>query len=167
MKAIACVDRFLGIGYKGQLLFHLKEDLKRFKELTTHKTLVMGYNTYRSLPNGALSQRTNVVLTKHHRVKDPRVITVKSEKELNEYLSSRNIPTDDVWLIGGEQLYKQFLQKCDELYLTIVDDVKKADSYFPDLVGWKVTSSYEFEERNTRFTMQTLRQQKVTASGGN
>ena len=164
MKAIACVDRFLGIGYKGQLLFHLKEDLRRFKEVTTHKTVVMGYNTYRSLPNGALPQRTNIVLTRSHKVKDPRVITVKSEKELNDYLASRNISTDDVWLIGGEQLYKQFLPKCDELYLTIVDDVKKADSFFPDLNGWKVTNSYEFEEGNTRFTMQTLKQQEIAAS---
>lgn len=164
MKAIACVDRFLGLGYKGQLLFRLKEDLKRFKDVTTGKTVVMGYNTYRSLPNEILPMRTNIVLTKHHRVKDPRIITVKSEKELHDYLNSRNIHQDDVWLIGGEQLYKQFLGQCDELYLTIVDDVKKADSYFPDLNGWKVTSSYEFEEGNTRFTMQTLRQQKVTAS---
>ena len=164
MKAIACVDRFLGLGYKGQLLFHLKEDLRRFKDVTTGKTVVMGYNTYRSLPNGILPMRTNIVLTKHHRIKDPRIITVKSEKELRDYLDSRNIHQDDIWLIGGEQLYKQFLGQCDELYLTIVDDVKKADSYFPDLNGWKVTSSYEFEEGTTRFTMQTLRQEKTAAS---
>lgn len=164
MKAIACVDRFLGLGYKGQLLFHLKEDLKRFKEVTTGQTLVMGYNTFQSLPNGPLPFRTNIVLSKHHEIKDHRVVTVKSESELNNYLASKNIPTDSVWIIGGEQIYKQFLGKCEELYLTIVDDVKKADSFFPDdLTGWKVVSSYDFEEQNTHFTMQVLRQSTTPA----
>ena len=76
MRYIACIDKQGGLGYKGGLLFCIKKDLKRFKVLTTCGVVVMGYNTYKSLPNGALPNRLNIVMSKNHNVEGGNVAVV-------------------------------------------------------------------------------------------
>lgn len=161
MKAIACVDRFLGLGYKGNLLFNLHEDMVRFKELTTGNTVVMGYNTYKSLPHGALPNRRNIVLSQNHQIFDKNVVVLRSKKSLMKYLEKENIDTNTVWVIGGSVIYKELIDECDEIFLTVVDDIRKADTFFVDISDWKAILTEDCKECEIRYQMQVLRRRNI------
>lgn len=132
MKAIVVVDSNWGIAKNGKLLFHIKKDLKRFKEITEGRVVVMGRKTFESLPGKKpLSNRTNIIVTRNKNYKVDGGIVVNSiqelKKELNKYFS------EDVYLIGGAELYKELLNECSDVVVTYVHKDYKADKFFHNL----------------------------------
>lgn len=144
MNVIVSADKNWGIGSNNQLLVRIPDDMRRFRELTIGKVTVMGRKTRESLPNGILDGRVNMILThdKHYKVKG--AVTVNSLEELDRRL--QQYPTDDIFLIGGEQIYRQLLDKCSRAYVTKIDFAYSADTYFPDLdrqPEWRLTEQSE------------------------
>lgn len=126
IKIIAAIGPNNELGLNNDLIWHLKEDLKFFREETTGHKIVMGYNTFLSLPN-LLSKRTHIVLT-HHEIADERVQVFTDFAELLAYLKTLE---ETVYVIGGASIYQLFLDVADELILTEIADESKADVYFP------------------------------------
>lgn len=128
LTIIAAVDRRLAIGYQNKLLFWLPNDLKRFKALTTGNTIIMGRNTFESLPKGALPNRRNVVLSTRPGLALPGAEVFPS---LEEALKSCR-PDEQVYIIGGSSVYRQAYPLADALCLTEIDaEATQADAYFP------------------------------------
>lgn len=130
---VAAVAKNGAIGFENKLIYWLPNDLKRFKALTTGHTIVMGRNTYDSLPKGALPNRRNVVLS--------RTITelpgCDVYPSLQEALDSCQ-PDEEVYIIGGARVYAEAMPLADRLCLTLVDDEPRdADAFFPDFSQWK------------------------------
>lgn len=124
---IAAVGKNLELGYNNDLIWHLKEDLKFFKEQTMGHKIVMGYNTFTSLPN-VLPGREHIVLT-HQEIANEKVKVYHDFNELLKYLNSLN---EDIYIIGGASLYKLFIDIADNLLLTEIDATyEQADTYFP------------------------------------
>ena len=131
---IAAVAKNRAIGYKNKLIYWLPNDLKRFKQLTTGHTIIMGSNTFRSLPKGALPNRRNVVLSRRSKDFPGCDVYPSLEKALQ---SCR--PDEDIYIIGGASVYEQAVKVADRLCLTEVDDVpQEADTFFPDYSEWRV-----------------------------
>ena len=141
MKAIVAADRNWGIGYQNRLLVSIPSDMKFFRQTTTGHVVVMGRKTLESFPNGLpLKNRTNIVLTanKDYAVKD--AIIVHSEKELLEEL--KKYDTDEIYVIGGESVYRMMLPYLDTIYVTKIDHAFQADTFFPnldELEDWEMT----------------------------
>lgn len=132
MKAILSADKNWGIGYQNKLLARIPSDMKFFREKTTGKVVVMGRKTLESFPNGLpLKNRINIVLTgnANYQVKD--AIIVHTQEELLKELEKYN--DDDIFIIGGESVYRMMLPYCDTVYVTKFDRVYQADTFFPDL----------------------------------
>ncbi len=131
MKAIVVVDRNWGIGCQGKLLAHLPEDLKYFKQKTLGKVVVMGRETLESFPSQKpLSGRTNIVLSGNecYEADCPVCHSMDNAMDvLDEYSE------DDIFVIGGGQIYSLFLPYCSEVFVTKIDEVYPADRYFENL----------------------------------
>lgn len=126
MKLIVAIDRKGAIGRGGDLLYRIGADLKRFKAITSGHTVVMGRKTYESLPNGALPNRRNLVIT---RQQDYKAEGIETFGNLEAALAAA---TGDVFVIGGAQIYREALPLADTLLLTIVDaETADADTFFP------------------------------------
>ena len=126
---IASADLDWGIGKDGNLLYHIPDDMRFFKEMTVGKTVVMGRSTLESLPNGkGLPDRRNIVLSKGGTVNAEGVEVCSSVDEVLEKTKD-----DDVMIIGGESVYREFLPYCDTAYVTRVFSKSDADRHFPDL----------------------------------
>ena len=164
MKLILAADENWAIGNKGKLLCHISGDLKYFKEKTQGKTVVMGRRTLESLPGGRpLPNRENIVLTTQEDYAAPEgVVVLHSEEELDGLLSQRN--TDQVIIMGGGKVYRDFLDKCDTCYITKIYGRFPADTWFVELdqcpefeVVWKSDLqeeygiSYQFYEYRRKF----------------
>ncbi|MBQ3632110.1 MAG: dihydrofolate reductase [Prevotella sp.] len=133
---IAAVARNRAIGFENKLIYWLPNDLKRFKQLTTGHTILMGRRTFESLPKGALPNRRNCVLT--HTVTE--LPGAECFPHWDAFLSSCT-PSEEIFIIGGESLYRGLLDKADRLLLTEVDDTPaEADAYFPDYSDWQEVS---------------------------
>ena len=145
MNLIAAVDENWAIGNKNQLLVSIPADMKFFRETTVNKVVVMGRKTLESFPNGLpLKNRTNIVLTrdKNYEVKD--AIVLHSLEELREEL--KKYPSEDIYVIGGETIYRQLLDDCDVAHITKIEFAYDADAYFPnldELPEWKITADSE------------------------
>ena len=145
MNLIVAVDKNWGIGFRNKLLVSIPEDMKFFRSHTNGKVIVMGRKTLESFPNGLpLKNRTNIVLTKNpdYQVKGAVIChsVEESLKELKKY------PTEDIYVIGGDSVYKQFLPYCNVAHITRVDHAYEADTYFPDiekLPEWRLTGESE------------------------
>ena len=134
ISIIAAVARNRAIGFQNKLIYWLPNDLKRFKQLTTGHTIIMGRNTYLSLPQGALPNRRNVVLSTT--VKDIPGCDVYPTLEA-ALQSCRS--DEDVYIIGGASVYQQALPLADRLCLTEIDDTpEQADTFFPDYSQWRI-----------------------------
>ena len=149
MTAIVCVSKNWGIGKNNDLLFHIGSDLKRFRSLTLGQNIIMGRKTLESFPNGnPLPKRNNIVLST---TMEPRkgVTVVRSLDEAMEYM------TEDSYLCGGEQIYRQLLPYCSRALVTVVDEEVECEHFFPNLdemPEWKIESiSEEMEEDGHRF----------------
>lgn len=145
MNLIAAVDKNWAIGCKNKLLVSIPADMKFFRETTIGKVVVMGRKTLESFPNGMpLKKRTNIVLTHDKTYKVPDAILVHSMEELHEEL--KKYPSEDIYVIGGETIYKQLLDECDVAHITKIDYEFEADAYFPnldELPDWKITQDSE------------------------
>lgn len=131
MKTIVAVDEKWGIGKNNDLLFHLPEEMRYFREKTTGKIVVMGSNTLKSFPGGKpLKNRTNVVLWPDGDTRDDCIV-VKSLKELFKTLS--RFDANDVFIIGGAMFYKTMLPYCDTAYITKVRADGQAQVFFENL----------------------------------
>lgn len=145
MNLIAAVDNNWAIGCKNRLLVSIPEDHKFFRQETTGKVVVLGRKTLETFPQGMpLKNRTNIILSTNpdYRVKDAVVVHSKEEllRELEQYRS------EDVYIIGGESVYRMMLPYCDVAHVTKIDHVYEADAYFPDLdqdEAWEITADSE------------------------
>lgn len=145
MKAIAAVDSNWAIGNKNRLLTSIPADMKFFREKTNGHVVVMGRKTLESFPNGLpLKNRTNIVLTgnKNYQVKDAIIVHTKEEllEELHKY------DPEDIYIIGGESIYRMMIPYCDTAYITKIEHAYEADTYFPNLDEmdeWKMTRESE------------------------
>ena len=134
IAVIAAVAKNRAIGYKNKLIYWLPNDLKRFKQLTTGHTIIMGSNTFRSLPKGALPNRRNVVLSRRSKDFPGCDVYPSLEKALKSCQ-----PDEDIYIIGGASVYEQAVKVADRLCLTEIDDVpQEADTFFPDYSDWRV-----------------------------
>lgn len=145
VNLIAAMSKNRCIGKDNKLIYHIKEDLKRFKELTTNNVIVMGSNTFKSLPKGALPNRINIVVTNNEELKntykaDNLVFVSSIEEALEEY--QRNFINDKkLFIIGGGLVYRYVIDNnmVDKLYLTIIDEEADGDTFFPKLGNeWKI-----------------------------
>ena len=132
MNVIVAVDKNWGIGKDNKLLASIPSDMKFFREETMNKVVVMGRKTLESFPNGLpLKRRTNIVLTKDRNYKVKDAILVHSVEELMEEL--KKYDSEDIYVIGGDSIYRQLLPYCDVAHVTKIDYAYEADSYFPNL----------------------------------
>ena len=119
--------------------------MEEIRETTTGKVVVMGRKTLESFPNGQpLKKRVNIVLTHDKNFKAGDAIIVHSMEELREEL--KKYPSEDIYVIGGETIYKQLLDDCDVAHITKIDYAFEADAYFPNLdemPEWKITQDSE------------------------
>jgi len=130
VNIIACVDENNAIGFENELLFKIPEDLKRFRELTFGQPVVMGRNTWDSIPSKfrPLPFRKNIVVTSRHPDLFPKNVTVISDPD--DVLKHCD---DTVWIIGGQQLYRHFIPYASAIFLTKVEkSAAKADAFFPE-----------------------------------
>ncbi|HKK96176.1 MAG TPA: dihydrofolate reductase [Anaerovoracaceae bacterium] len=150
MNLIVAVDQNWGIGKNGQLLTKISGDMKFFKETTMGKVVVMGRRTFESIPSKkALPGRTNIILTKNKKYNAPGCQIVTSKEELCDVVLSYN--KEDVFLIGGENIYKDCLEYCDTLYITKIYDTFEADRHMVNIDssdGFNITWESEIMEEN-------------------
>jgi len=135
INIIAAVSRNGVIGKNGKIPWNLPVDLNRFKNLTLNKDIIMGMNTWYSLPKKPLSNRHNIVMT----TSDIKLNNVSIARNKKQALDSVN--GEEVFIIGGESIYRQFMTESDKLYLTIVEKYyEQGDSYFPniDFLQWGI-----------------------------
>ena len=132
MNLIVAVDKNWAIGKENKLLVSIPQDMKFFRETTMGKVVVMGRKTLESFPGGQpLKKRTNIVITrdKNYSVKD--AIVVHSVEEALEEL--KNYSSEDIYVIGGDSIYRQMLPYCDIAHVTKINHAYEADTYFPNL----------------------------------
>lgn len=139
---IAAIAENNAIGFGNRLIYWLPNDLKRFKALTTGHTIIMGSNTFRSLPKGALPNRRNIVLSR----KQSEFPGAETFHSLEDALANCN-NEEIVYIIGGETLYRASMPMADILCLTEVKDTpEKADAFFPEFnkKEWEIIEKEEF-----------------------
>lgn len=148
MKAIVAVNRNWGIGYKNKLLYRIPEDMKFFRSMTTDKVIVVGRKTLMTFPGAKpLKNRTNIVLTRDNDFEAEGAVVCRSIQELMTELKKYN--TDDVFVVGGAEIYGLLLPYCSTVYITKIDDDRPADKFFADLdklYEWKMTDCSETHE---------------------
>lgn len=143
IRLIACIDNNNGLGLNNKLLYNIKDDMQHFKNLTTGQVVVMGRKTFDSLPNGPLKDRENFVISR----------TMKPIKGVHLYRSVEDfliggqrhqaIKGKRIYVIGGGQIYEQFIKHANHIDLTVVNDSKPADSFFPEIDPdlWEISIS--------------------------
>lgn len=174
LSIIACISKVhRAIGYKNRLLYAIPSDMTRFRMLTTGHTIIMGRKTFESLPNGALPNRRNIVISKTRE----QITGCEVYSSLEEALAARKESvgnkeeagnkktvgskeaSDECFIIGGASIYEQALPFADKLYLTIVEkEPAHADTFFPEInpAEWEVTEKEMRNENGLPFTFLTL-----------
>lgn len=147
MNVIVAVDNNWAIGYNNKLLVSIPNDHKMFRNTTINKVVVLGRKTLETFPQGQpLGNRTNIILSKNKDYKVNGALVVNSIDELLVELKKYN--TEDVYIIGGDSIYKQMLPYCDTAIVTKINHEYQADAYFPNLDQddkWEI--AYESEEQ--------------------
>ena len=166
LSIIACISQTnRAIGYQNRLLYHIKSDLTRFRELTTGHTIIMGRKTSESLPNGALPHRRNIVVS--NSMKEMEGCEVYPN--LEAALKAAEGEFGETFIIGGESIYRQSLPAARKLYLTVVDDTKinnnaaandapqQADAFFPEInpEEWELIEKEMRNENGLSFSFLT------------
>lgn len=147
ISIIVAIAENFAIGLHNQLLFHLPEDLKRFKRITTGKALIMGKKTFYSLPKAPLPNRRNIVVTDVPGETFPGCESAFSIDEAIGMVKNEQ----EAFIIGGGMIYRQFYPVAGKLYLTLVHKEMEADTFFPviDYSEWKETAREDlFDEKN-------------------
>lgn len=174
LSIIACISKVhRAIGYKNRLLYAIPSDMTRFRMLTTGHTIIMGRKTFESLPNGALPNRRNIVISKTRELitgcevytsLEEALAARKEEAGNKEAAASKEAvgskeASDECFIIGGASIYEQALPFADKLYLTIVEkEPAHADTFFPEInpAEWEVTEKEMRNENGLPFTFLTL-----------
>lgn len=141
INIIAAVARNRAIGYNGDMVYFIKEDLRRFRQLTTGHTVIMGRRTFHSLPKGALPNRRNIVLS-HTETNFPGCNVYTSLSEALKHIADN----EEAFIIGGASLYKEGLAVANRLYLTEIDAIPPhADVFFPEYDDgtWQIETKEE------------------------
>lgn len=154
MNLIVAVTQDWGIGCENQLLIPISEDLKRFRSLTIGRVVVMGHNTFKSLPNGRpLKRRTNIVLSKDRSLAIPGVMVKHSVEDF--LATAATFESDDIFVIGGQAIYTALLPYCKKAYITKIHATPKADTFFPNMdmmEDWRLAETSEvFESEGVPF----------------
>lgn len=138
LSIIVAIAEDNGIGNKNELLTHISEDLKRFKKITAGHTVVMGRNTWFSLPKRPLPKRQNIVITNNANETFEGATTVYSIDEAIEKCPEN----EESFIMGGAMVYQQFFEKADKLYITQIKKTFEADTFFPSISSdtWKIES---------------------------
>ena len=146
ISIIAAVAKNRAIGFQNKLIYWLPNDLKRFKALTTGHTIIMGRNTFLSLPKGALPNRRNIVLSRSTKAFPGCDVYPSLEDALAQCRQD-----EDIYIIGGGSVYQQALPLADRLCLTEIDDTPaEADTFFPSYDDWQEVNreSHDTDERH-------------------
>ena len=166
LSIIACISQTnRAIGYQNRLLYHIKSDLTRFRELTTGHTIIMGRKTYESLPNGALPHRRNIVVSRSMK----KLKGCEVYPNLEAALKAAEGEFGETFIIGGESIYRQSLPAARKLYLTVVDDTEinnnaaandapqQADAFFPEInpEEWELIEKEMRNENGLSFSFLT------------
>ncbi len=152
MIAIAAAERNWGIGYRGQLLVHIREDLKNFSRLTKNRIVICGRKTIETFPGGKpLKDRINIIMTRNPSFHMEQAVTAHSTEELFQLLRSEypSFSEDEVFVIGGAEIYRQLIPFCSRAILTRIDHEFPSDAWFPDLEkepGWILANEGEKQE---------------------
>lgn len=145
MNLIAAADKNWAIGRKGKLLVTIPADQALFRQETLGKVIVMGRKTLATLPGGQpLNGRVNVVLSRNPETKVRGARVFHDMKSVLAFLS--DYPSGDIYIIGGAEIYREFLPYCDTAHITRIDYAYDADAYFPDLDSdpdWEITADSE------------------------
>ena len=130
LSIIVAKSRNNAIGKDNKLLWHIKDDLKRFKQLTTSHTIIMGRKTFESLGR-VLPNRLHIVLTRdeNYKIDDKNVKIIHDISEIEELINDDK----EHFVIGGAQIYNLLISKCKKLYITEIDKDFTGDSYFPKI----------------------------------
>lgn len=153
MNLIAAVDKNWAIGMDNKLLVRIPDDMKRFRQMTIEKVVVMGRKTLESFPGGRpLKGRINIVLSKDRNYQPKDVIVVHSLEELSVEL--KKYKSEDIFVIGGESIYRQLLDQCDTAYITKIDYAYQADAWFPNLDEEDAWQVEEESEEQTYFDLE-------------
>ncbi len=146
ISIIVAVSEDLGIGKNNELLWHLPEDLKRFKKITYGKTVIMGKRTWESLPKKPLPGRKNIVITDIPYDDFYGAVTAYSVDDALKKCEDE----EEIFIIGGGSIYSQFMPVADRLYITHVHKKSPADTWFPkiDQSEWKVIKKEEHKGDN-------------------
>lgn len=143
MNLIVAVDEKWAIGNKNELLVRIPADMKMFREETTGKVVVLGRKTLETFPGKVpLANRTNIILSRDKTYKVKDALVVHSIEELLETL--KTYKKEDIYIIGGESIYRQMLPYCDLAHVTKIDRTYEADCYIPNLEEdetWEITAS--------------------------
>ncbi|MBR6158959.1 MAG: dihydrofolate reductase [Lachnospiraceae bacterium] len=164
MKCIAAVDANWAIGFKGRLLVSIPNDQKMFRNETTGKIIVLGRKTLETFPNGLpLKMRTNIILSRDESYKVKDAFVVHNDDELFALLEDYD--TDDIYIIGGESVYKRYYRYCDTAIITKIDQKYESDAFFPNLdddEDWSMTAeSEEFTYFNVEYTFREYHNSNV------
>ncbi|MDD6572948.1 MAG: dihydrofolate reductase [Thermoflexaceae bacterium] len=163
MNLIVAVDKNWAIGKNGGLLVSIPEDMKLFRSETTGKVVVMGRKTLESFPGGnPLKNRTNIVITANPDYQKDGVIVCHSVEEALEEL--KKYDEEDIYVIGGETIYRQFLPYCKVAHVTKIDFAYEADTYFPNLDENPDWSVEESSEEHTYFDLEYYFKKYVNAN---
>ena len=145
MNLIVAVDKNWAIGAGNKLLVSIPQDMKFFRETTKGKVVAMGRKTLESFPGGQpLKNRVNIVMTTDKAYSTNGIVLVHSLEEM--LCELKKYPSEDIYVIGGEPIYRQLLPHCDRAYITRIDHAYDADTYFPNLdedPQWKMTKTSE------------------------
>lgn len=154
ISIIVAIAQNFAIGKNNYLLFHLPNDLKRFKQITTGHPVIMGRNTLLSLPKGALPNRRNIVITDNPEEKFDGCEMVLSIDEAVETVKNES----EAFIIGGGMIYRQFYPFAAKLYLTLVYRDFDADIYFPeiDYSEWEEFGREDLYDENNGFNYSYL-----------
>ncbi|MBP2032049.1 dihydrofolate reductase [Clostridium algifaecis] len=143
------------IGKNNNLIWHISDDLKRFKKITSGKTIVMGRKTFESLP-GVLPNRKHIILSrdKNYTVKDENVHIVHDMNDILKYKDTK----EEIFIIGGGQIYNEFLPYCKRLYLTKIHSNQEGDTYFPkfDINDYDIIEEKSLKDNDLEYSFITL-----------
>lgn len=145
MNIIVAADENWAIGYRNELLIRIPADMKMFRQETTGKVVVLGRKTLETFPGGKpLKDRVNIILSTKKEMQVPDAIVVHSIDELLEEL--QKYVQEDIYVIGGETVYRQMLKYCTTAHVTRIDRSFEADTFFPNLdqdEEWEITAQSE------------------------
>lgn len=162
MNLIVAVDKNWAIGKENKLLVSIPADMKMFRQETTGKVVILGRKTLETFPNGLpLKNRVNIIISRNKDYQVKGATVVHSVEEALEEV--KKYPEDQVYCIGGDSIYKQFLPYCDVAHVTKIDFAYEADRYFPNLdemPEWKITGASE-EQTYFDLEYQFIRYERV------